>query len=82
MPPRVFCKKSPATAGKPEVIGNKGRESEKERQESLRVRKRKEVKEIEELREFEGEDSAKSVRDNTRKGTIHLVLFVNSKLKF
>ncbi len=76
MPPRVFCQKSA------EVIENKGRESEKERQESLRVRKRKEVKEIEELREFEGEDSAKFVRDNTRKGTIHLVLFVNSKLKF
>jgi hypothetical protein len=38
MPPRVFCEKSA------EVVENKGRESEKERKESLRVRKRKENK--------------------------------------
>ncbi len=61
MPPRVFWEKSA------EVIENKGREPEKERQESLRVRKRKEVKEIEEV---EGEDPARFVRDNTRNGTI------------
>ena len=73
MPPRVFCRKSPATAGKPEVIGNKGRESEKERQESLRVRKQKEVKEIEEVKEVEGEDRARFVRDNTRNATIDAV---------
>src|SRR5712691_13249874 len=59
MPPRVFCRKSP------EAVENKGRESEKERQESLRVRKRKEIKEIEEVREVR---SARFVRDNTRNG--------------
>jgi hypothetical protein len=64
MPPRVFCEKSA------EVVENKGRESEKERQESLRVRKRKELKEIEEV---EGEDPARFVRDNTRNGTIDSV---------
>ncbi len=73
MPPRVFCEKSV------EVVENKGRESEKERKERSRVRKRKEVKEIEEV---EGEDPARFVRDNTRKGTIDSVRFVNSKLKF
>jgi len=62
MPPRVFCKKSP------EAVENKGREAEKERQESLRVRKRKEVKEIEEVG---GANPARLVRDNTRNGTIH-----------
>src|SRR6266849_230505 len=67
MPPRVFCKKSA------EVIENKRRESEKERQESLRVRKRKEAKEIEEVKEVEGEDPARFVRDNTRNGTIDSV---------
>src|SRR5712692_653073 len=70
MPPRVFCRKSPATAGKPEVVENKGRESEKERQESLRVRKRKKIKEIEEVREVR---SARSVLNNTRNGTIDSV---------
>jgi hypothetical protein len=70
MPPRVFCRKSPATAGKPEVIENKGRESRKERKERKRVRKRKEVKEIEEVKEVEGEDRARFVRDNTRNGAI------------
>src|SRR5713226_4228930 len=64
MPPRVFWEKSA------EVIENKGRESEKERQESLRVRKRKEVKEIEEVREVR---SARFVRVNTRNGTIDAV---------
>ena len=67
MPPRVFCQKSA------EVIENKGRESKKERQESLRVRKRKEIKEIEEVKEVEGEDPARFVRDNTRNGTIDSV---------
>ncbi len=62
-PPPVFCKKSA------EVIENKGRESEKERQESLRVRKQKEVKEIEEVKEVEGKNPARFVRDNTRNGT-------------
>src|SRR5712691_11325376 len=62
MPPRVFCRKSP------EAVENKGREAEKERQESLRVRKRKEVKEIEEVG---GANPARLVRDNTRNGTIH-----------
>src|SRR5713226_8632617 len=64
MPPRVFWEKSA------EVIENKGRESEKERQESLRVRKRKEIKEIEEVREVR---SARFVRVNTRNGTIDAV---------
>src|SRR5713101_6338631 len=64
MPPRVFCQKSA------EVIENKGRESEKERQESLRVRKRKEIKEIEEVREVR---SARFVRDNTRDGTMDAI---------
>jgi len=64
MPPRVFWEKSA------EVIENKGRESKKERQESLRVRKRKEIKEIEEVREVR---SARFVRDNTRNGTIDSV---------
>jgi hypothetical protein len=64
MPPRVFCEKSA------EVVENKGRESEKERKESLRVRKRKEIKEIEEV---EGENPAGFVRDNTRNGTIDSV---------
>src|SRR5260370_12607096 len=63
MPPRVFWEKSA------EVIENKGRESEKERQESLRVRNRKEAKEIEEVREVEGGNPARFVRDNTRNGT-------------
>ncbi len=67
MPPRVFWEKSA------EVIENKRRESEKERQESLRVRKRKEAKEIEEVKEIEGEDPARFVRDNTRNGTIDAV---------
>src|SRR5713226_6970134 len=67
VPPRVFWEKSA------EVIENKGRESEKERQESLRVRKRKEAKEIEEVKEIEGEDPARFVRDNTRNGTIDAV---------
>jgi hypothetical protein len=69
MPPRVFCRKSPATAGKPEVVENKGSGREKERKERKRVRKRKEVKEIEEVK---GEDTARFVRDNTRNGTIDL----------
>ena len=56
MPPRVFCRKSA------EVIENKGSGREKERQESLGVRKRKEIKEIEEVREVR---SARFVRDNT-----------------
>ncbi len=64
MPPRVFCRKSA------EVVENKGRESEKERQESLRVRKRKELKEIEEIK---GENPAGFVRDNTRNRTIDAV---------
>src|SRR5579864_6507822 len=42
MPPPVFSQKRPQT------IENKGRGCEKERQESLRAGKRKEVKEIEE----------------------------------
>ncbi len=67
MPPRVFWEKSA------EVIENKGRESEKERQESLRVRKQKEVKEIEEVKELEGEDPARFVRDNTRNGAMDWV---------
>ena len=61
MPPRVFWEKSA------EVIENKGRDSEKERQESLRVRKRKERKEIEEV---ERANLARFVRDNTRNATI------------
>ena len=64
MPPRVFWEKSA------EVIENKGRESEKERQESLRVRKRKEVKEIEEVKKVR---SARFVRDNTRNGAMDWV---------
>ncbi len=64
MPPRVFWEKSA------EVIENKGRDSEKERQESLRVRKQKEVKEIEEV---EGGNSARLVRDNTRNANIDWV---------
>src|SRR5258707_13511851 len=64
MPPRVFWEKSA------EVVENKGRESEKERQESLRVRKRKERKEIEEIK---GENPAGFVRDNTRNRTIDAV---------
>ena len=67
MPPRVFCRKSA------EVIENKGSGCEKERQESLRVRKQKEVKEIEEVKEVEGEDRARFVRDNTRNATIDAV---------
>ena len=64
--PRVFCEKSA------EVIENKGQESEKERQERSRVRKRQEGKEIEELKEVEGEDPARFVRGNTRNGTIDM----------
>src|SRR5712691_9625799 len=67
VPPRVFCRKSA------EVIENKGRESEKERQESLRVRKRKEAKEIEEVKEIEGGHPARFVRDNTRNATIDAI---------
>ncbi len=67
MPPRVFCQKSA------EVIENKGSGCEKERKERKRVRKRKEVKEIEEAKEVEGEDRARFVRDNTRKGTVDSV---------
>src|SRR5260370_26271374 len=67
MPPRVFWEKSA------EVIENKGRESEKERKESLRVRKRKEIKEIEEVKEIEGEDPARFVRDNTRNGNMDAI---------
>ena len=37
------------------------------------MRKRKEVKEIEEVKEVEGEDLARFVRDNTRNGTIHAI---------
>ncbi len=37
------------------------------------MRKRKEVKEIEEVKEVEGEDLARFVRDNTRNGTIDWV---------
>ena len=48
MPPRVFCRKSPQS------IENKGRELGKERQESSRVRKRLEGKEIEEVEEVKG----------------------------
>jgi hypothetical protein len=70
MPPRVFCEKSPATAGKPEVVENKGRESEKERKERSRVRKRKELKEIEEIK---GANPARFVLNNTRNGTIDAV---------
>ncbi len=54
MPPRVFCRKSA------EVIENKGSACEKERKEKLRVRNRKEAKEIEEVKEIEGEDPARS----------------------
>jgi len=64
MPPRVFCRKSA------EVIENKGSGREKERQESLGVRKRKEIKEIEEVKEVEGADPARFVPGNTRNGTI------------
>jgi hypothetical protein len=44
-PPPVFCKKSP------QEVENKGREVGKERQESSRVRKRLEGKEIERVEE-------------------------------
>ena len=66
MPPRVFCRKSA------EVIENKGSVCEKERKEKLRVRNRKEAKEIEEVKEIEGEDPARFVRDNTRNDTTGL----------
>src|SRR5712692_7076489 len=52
------------------LLKTKRRESEKERQESLRVRKRKELKEIEEIK---GKNPAGFVRDNTRNGTIDSV---------
>src|SRR5260370_26742757 len=67
MPPRVFWEKSA------EVIENKGRESEKERKEKSRVRNRKEAKEIEEVKELEGQNPARFVRDNTRKSTLDTV---------
>jgi hypothetical protein len=57
MPPRLFLSKSA------EVIENKGREPEKEAQESLRVRKGREVKEIEEECEAEEQTLARIVRD-------------------
>ena len=63
MPLRVFCKKSA------EVIENKGSVCEKERKEKLRVRNRKEAKEIEEVKEIGGEDPARFVRDDTRNNT-------------
>lgn len=57
MPPRLFLSKSA------EVIENKRWEAEKKPQESSRVRKRKEVKEIEELDVAEEKISASLVRD-------------------
>ena len=59
-PPPAFLSKSA------EVIEKKGRGSEKERQERLRVRKRKEIKEIAEVKEVR---SAGFVRDNTANHT-------------
>ena len=56
MPPPVFLQKSA------EVIENKGREPEKERQKSLRARKRQEVKEIKEVEEVKEQRSASFVR--------------------
>jgi hypothetical protein len=53
----------------PQTVENKGRESQKEPKEKSRVRNRKEAKEIEEVREIEGEDPARFVRDNTRNHT-------------
>src|SRR6266849_9340324 len=50
-----------------EVIENKGSGCEKERKERSRVRKRKELKEIEEIK---GENPARFVRDNTRNGNM------------
>jgi len=63
MPPPVFLSKSA------EVIEKKRRESEKKLQESLRVRKRKELKEIEETKEVR---SARFVLTNTGNGTTDL----------
>src|SRR5258707_13561382 len=59
-PPRVFLSKSA------EAIENKGRRTEKERQERKRVRKDKELKEIE---EEDAKGSAGFVRDNTANHT-------------
>jgi len=55
-----------------EVVENRGRGLEKEGEELQRGGKRKEVKEIEEVKELEGKDSARFVRDNTRNGTTDL----------
>jgi hypothetical protein len=55
MPLRVFLSKSA------DVIENKGRESGKKLQESSRVRKRKEVKEIGEVNESKDKISARFV---------------------
>jgi hypothetical protein len=52
-----------------EAIENKGRRTEKERQERKRVRKDKELKEIE---EEDAKGSAGFVRDNTAKDTTDL----------
>ena len=65
-PPPVFCTKSR------QIIEKKGRESEKERQESSRVRKRKVVKELD---EGSGVGSAGFVRDNTRNGATDLDVY-------
>jgi hypothetical protein len=59
-PPRVFLSKSA------EAIENKGRRTEKERQERKRVRKDKELKEIE---EEDAKGSAGFVRHNTANHT-------------
>ena len=58
MPPRVFLSKSA------EAIENKGRASGKTLQESLRVRKLKEVRGIEEVKEVEDGIAARFVRDS------------------
>ena len=65
-PPPAFWKK------RLEAIENKGRELKKEGEETQRGGKWKEVKEIEEVKETEGENLARFVRDNTRYGTTYL----------
>ncbi len=67
MPPRVFCEKSAQS------IENKGREVEKERQERSRVRKRLEVREIEEGEEVKEFGSGALLRrgaDETKLGRV------------
>jgi hypothetical protein len=56
MPPRVFCEK------RLQAVENKGWELQKERQESLRACKRKELKEMEEVNEVEDRVGATFVR--------------------